>query len=125
MQINISEKEYTIPSFGSFETKCGLRIRNDGENIIVIITDVGRTSATNNIEGITTHIYNTFLKDFRPMKIVWVEHYPERSNCPETWVIVDLGWKRVLYGKKHELRFYSPKWTRITNEERILELKTL
>lgn len=59
-------------------------------SLIVIMTDTGESSITNNSERIATACIEKH--DFEPGRIMWIEHYRGHGEVEETFDLVTYTW---------------------------------
>ena len=79
----ISEMTYEYKSQWGWDSKCGLEVLNQQGFTLVIATELDDNpgvSVTNFAEHLATRVCRDFKID--PMKLVWVEHYPDAGKRP-------------------------------------------
>ena len=98
--------------FGNCDSKCGLNVIRQDKKAVVVFTELSDntgTSVTNIYEYLATCIYKSFLSDFSPVNIMWIEHYPanERLREKDSWTEVTMFWDGQV--------FKRPKWIPISD----------
>lgn len=99
---------FEFEGFWKCESKCGVTIQKNEENLTVILTELNDnpgTSITNAFEMIATRLYNERFRDRNPWDIKWIENYPARHHREETFDEVSLHWDGSEYN--------SPVWRRL------------
>ena len=79
----MSEITYEYKSQWGWDSKCGLEVLNHQGFTLVIVTELDDNpgvSVTNFAEHLATQVCRDFKVD--PMKLVWVEYYPEVGKRP-------------------------------------------
>jgi hypothetical protein len=103
-----------------YETTFYLEIMISSEKAIVILSELEENegfSVTNSVEYLATDVYKTFLKEYQPEQIIWIEHYPESAyrsiKHKISYCRVTLDW----YNEKKA--FLHPQWKHIKSIEEI------
>ena len=112
----ISEMTYEYKSQWGWDSKCGLEVLNQQGFTLVIVTELDDNpgvSVTNFAEHLATHVCLDLQID--PMKLVWVEHYPDAGKrpypYPAHWDAATFTFD-ILHG-----HFHSPSWFRVTEPQ--------
>ncbi len=121
MNVITHDLEYPYKGFGNCDSKCGLKIYQQPDRAIVLMTELPDnegTSVTNCAEHLATKIREQYLADLQIQNIIWIEHYPKNKkngNFEDTYDLVNLKWDGA--------EFYSPSWEPISFNPAILEMR--
>jgi hypothetical protein len=94
--------------------RCGVTVyRGEGGGRIVMFTELPDnpgTSVTNQIEFIAASWAN--LHALNPLRVTWIEHYPETSSHEETFDLVTMDWMKRGY----DWHAHVPDWRPVSRE---------
>ena len=119
------DHHFEYKGYGVHESFCMVEVWEHKGKYLVVLTEPGTessgTSVTNACETIATDLFKkpgVFKHNTKSSDIIWIEHYSERGEFPETFDLIELT-------EHGDGEFVAPDWRHIgetLSDEKKLEL---
>lgn len=118
MEQLVDTNNYEFTAATGVKAVCGLRIVRDGEQTIVVLTELPENrgmSVTNAAEEIATQVRREFGLD--PDQTLWIEHYPEQQVAYHGRPLREKATYDEIIYTWDDYQASEPEWHRLNQEE--------